>query len=161
MGGRNKAGQNVFGPFYQCRTKLPLCNFVVHSRFGVILWHLKKYPIFFVGGKTPIFTSSGSLQQIGFLTGEEILSKSSNMSKKLIWESIQFLQQFLHCMHFWYLWKAFFSPNPIGSEIFFFTLYAMLFDRIYCGSLNIILMTGSQLRSHLTWNEMVEVFEIS
>ena len=54
-----------------------------------------------------------------FFTIKEKLSENNNISKKGSWEPIQFQQQFLHWVHFWCLWKAFCSPNPIGSEILF------------------------------------------
>ena len=114
---------------------------------------------FQLGQKQQNLQNQAPYHKLFFLTSKEKLSKSNNRSKKFILEQIQFLQQFLHWVHFWFLWKAFYSPNQICSQSLFLTLYAMRFGRIYCSSRNIISRTGRQLGSHLTWDEMEEVLD--
>ena len=157
--GRKKAGKSIFEPFIQCRSKLPLCNFVFRGRFEVIIWHSKKYNFshFSTGIKRAKFTKSSSLWKINFFARWKKLSFSTRCFKKGHFNTYNNFYIGCNSDAFERLSIVQRCSKLIGSEISFLTLYAMPFGRIYCSSRNIILMIGSQLRSHLTWNEMEEV----
>ena len=110
----------------------------------------KKSPIFQPAQKEPNLRNLAPYEKLIFLQGEKKLSFSTRCFKKGHFNTYNNFYVGCNSDAFERFSIVQRCSKLIGSEISILALYAMRFGRSYCSSRNIILVTGSQLRSHLT-----------